>query len=125
MHHLIDVLYYGASKPCTNCPNGRYVFKSSAYLCNGQSSEWSPCNNHVKEPERQPTMIPQDIQDMYPSLARQFLVRTRLLRVGSEHATAVRDLSGLFDEVSDTQPNLQKVEVKSKRLIHYKLLVLT
>lgn len=116
LHHLADVIYYGALEPCTQCTNGRLVFRNSAYFCNGTISEWARCDNCVKEPERRTTLIPQQIRNLYPCLAETFPVQTRVSRDDSEHSPPKQSVnSDTVDEI------LQKVEVKSKLLVIQKI----
>lgn len=53
---------------------------NSAYVCNGNISEWAKCDNISKEPKRVPVKIPKYLQDQYPFLAKKFKVKSRAIK---------------------------------------------
>lgn len=122
LHHLTDVICYGAINPCTQCHNGRFVFQNSGYACHGDISEWVQCDNFVREPERRPTVIPEHIQGLYTCLAECLPVRMRLIRDITEHSTATRDpCDSDVEDTPDARTKIQKVEIKSKVIQRFTL----
>lgn len=80
MDHLTDVIWFGALVACDKCKNGKFIFGNSAYLCNGNLSEWAKCDNIAKEPKRVPVKIPSHIKDKHPFLAKKFKVQNRAVK---------------------------------------------
>lgn len=66
---VCDMLTFGALKPCSKC-GGQYVLQKSAYVCEGQLTEWVKCLNSEAKPERVPTKIPEDIKKQFPFLGK-------------------------------------------------------
>lgn len=71
---------YGAIEPCDKCNNGNFIFGNSAYLCDGNISEWAKCDNVMKEPKRIPIKIPKSIHDKHKFLSKKFKVQTRAMK---------------------------------------------
>lgn len=62
-------------KPCTakDCKDGKLVFDgNTTYRCTGKLSEFGNCNKKVKQPERRPVDIPEDFEDGFEFLKREF-----------------------------------------------------
>lgn len=78
LHHLTDVIYFGALNPCESCVTGELIFVNSTYVCS-HISAWSKCSNDVKEPQRRCTHISDHILAKYPFLKTDQPVRTRAL----------------------------------------------
>lgn len=118
---MTDVIYYGALKPCIQCKNGRFVFRNSNYVCNGNISEWARCDNYAEEPERQPTVIPEHIRLLIPCLDAKYPVQTRVSILNSEHSKASRitfaDDDG--EDVEDASNTSQKMEIKSELCLSF------
>lgn len=89
MHHLTDVIYFGALDPCHSCGTGELIFVNSTYVCS-HVSVWSKCSNEVKEPQRRSTIIANHLLAKYPFLKTGQPVRTRLL-----HSFRLTDENGL------------------------------
>uniref|UniRef100_A0A1L8DH70 Poly [ADP-ribose] polymerase n=1 Tax=Nyssomyia neivai TaxID=330878 RepID=A0A1L8DH70_9DIPT len=64
MNLVCDILTFGALNRCTEC-NGQLIFGDNGYKCTGQISEWSKCQNVVKEPKRFKAKIPTDIIEKF------------------------------------------------------------
>lgn len=60
LHHLTDIIYYGAMKPCTKCIRGNLIFCNWTYKCTHVTS-WASCDHEVKKPMRSLARIPVDL----------------------------------------------------------------
>lgn len=90
LHHLTDVIYFGALGPCDVCGTGELVFVNSTYVCSHMVSAWSKCSNDVKEPQRRSTIIANHLLARYPFLKTNQPVRTRAL-----HSFRLTDENGV------------------------------
>lgn len=77
MNHLSDILCFGALPLCSICHDGKFILDNSVYRCTGYDSEWSKCDNTIKEPLRGPVKIPRHYKER---LGIDFAARTRILR---------------------------------------------
>ena len=58
LDRLSDVMMFGALVPCKDC-GGQYVFKGGVgYVCTGQMSEWTKCQNKTDKPKRKEFKLP-------------------------------------------------------------------
>lgn len=89
LHHLTDVLYFGALDPCDKCKTGELQFGNSGYVCT-KVSNWSVCGNVVKEPKRRSIHLTEDLLAKYP-----FLPSHRPIRVRALHSFRLTDDNGL------------------------------
>lgn len=89
LHHLTDVIYFGALGPCKSCGTGELIFVNSTYVC-AHVSAWSKCSNDVKEPQRRSAFIGSYLMAKYPFLKTNQPVRTRAL-----HSFRLTDENGL------------------------------
>lgn len=72
---------FGALEPCEVCKGGQYVFNKIGYVCQGDLTEWTKCNNVSKEPKRRPFVVPADIADAHPFLKNyKPVVRKRIFK---------------------------------------------
>lgn len=80
LHHLTDVIYFGALNQCDSCGTGELIFANSTYVCS-HISNWSKCSNDVKMPQRRPIYISNDFLHKYPFLMpySHSVLRTRAL----------------------------------------------
>lgn len=69
MERVCDILTFGALKPCPKC-NGQYVLQKSAYMCEGNLTEWVKCLNTDKKPPRVPTKVPSEIKKAFSFLEK-------------------------------------------------------
>ncbi|XP_036344339.1 poly [ADP-ribose] polymerase-like, partial [Rhagoletis pomonella] len=68
LNQLSDMLAFGALLPCSQCNGRQILFSKSGYLCNGQLTEWTKCSNLIKDPERKPCNIPNNLKEKYSFL---------------------------------------------------------
>lgn len=66
---VCDILTFGALKPCPKC-GGQYVLQKSAYVCEGNLTEWVKCLNSEVKPPRKPAKLPDDIKKQFSFLAK-------------------------------------------------------
>lgn len=64
-----DILTFGALKPCTKC-GGQFVLQKSAYICEGNLTEWVKCLTAEAKPARVPAIIPDEIKLQFRFLAK-------------------------------------------------------
>nr|XP_053644979.1 poly [ADP-ribose] polymerase 1-like [Cherax quadricarinatus] len=66
---VVDIMTFGAFEPCEVCKeiNFRYVY-GQGYVCKGNLTEWTKCTNVVKEPKRQPFLVPEELKSKCPIL---------------------------------------------------------
>lgn len=69
LERLCDILTFGALKKCPKC-QGQYVLQKSAYICEGNLTEWVKCLNSDPKPPRVPTKVPSDVKAEFPFLAK-------------------------------------------------------
>lgn len=75
---MTDTIYFGALGLCEQCGLGQLIFNNTTYICTEMAS-WDKCDYEVKEPQRLPVTIPQQLQLKYPFLNLNGAVRTRAL----------------------------------------------
>lgn len=81
MDRLSDVMTFGALEKCPKCKNGQYVFNKAGYICQGQLTEWTKCQDIVQEPKRKPFTVPKELQEEYSFLKKyKYVPRTRAIR---------------------------------------------
>lgn len=89
MHHLTDIIYFGALKSCKQCDHERMIFSNSTYVC-AYVNDWATCGWNTKEPERYEAKIPESFTLMYPYLRIEPSVRNRayhMFRLTDEDGT--------------------------------------
>ncbi|XP_031638339.1 poly [ADP-ribose] polymerase-like [Contarinia nasturtii] len=80
LHHLSDVIIFGALQPCKQCGNERMIFSNSTYVC-AYINDWGKCGWETREPERYVAKIPHKFTNKYPSLKIKPSVRKRVYHV--------------------------------------------
>lgn len=81
LDRLSDIMTFGALNQCEQCEGGQYVFNKAGYVCTGNLSEWSKCNNITKTPTRRPFKVPKDLAEEYSFLKKyKYVPRTRTIR---------------------------------------------
>uniref|UniRef100_A0AAG5CYC8 Poly [ADP-ribose] polymerase n=2 Tax=Anopheles atroparvus TaxID=41427 RepID=A0AAG5CYC8_ANOAO len=65
LDRVCDIILFGALNRCKKCGNGQYVLQKSAYVCDGDLTEWVKCLNPEKAPPRTKTKIPSDLKKEY------------------------------------------------------------
>lgn len=78
LHHLTDVIYFGAMSKCKSCKKGELIFCNWAYKCTNKSG-WTSCGKESNEPVRTCAKFPTEITGKYPFLEEQCGVRARVL----------------------------------------------
>lgn len=59
LDRLADGMMFGALERCKACGNGQLVFKSgTGYVCLGDMSEWTKCQEVSLEPKRKEFKLP-------------------------------------------------------------------
>lgn len=71
---------FGALLPCTVCKGGQLVFDKYGYICNGDLTEWTKCNNLVKEPPRKAFVIPDELKSHSFLKKYKYVARTRVVK---------------------------------------------
>ncbi|XP_055614181.1 poly [ADP-ribose] polymerase [Uranotaenia lowii] len=69
LERVCDILTFGALQSCPKC-KGQYVLQKSAYMCEGNLTEWVKCLNTDPKPPRVPTKVPTEIKDAFPFLKK-------------------------------------------------------
>jgi hypothetical protein len=78
---LADAMTFGALLPCKVCKGGQLVFGNFGYKCCGYFTEWTRCNNLVKEPERKKFEVPPEFSKNYQFLNEyNYVARTRIVK---------------------------------------------
>lgn len=75
---MTDIIYFGALGLCERCGLGQLIFNNTTYICT-QTGGWDKCDYEVKEPQRLPVTIPEQLQTKYPILKVDESVRKRVL----------------------------------------------
>ncbi|XP_075147424.1 poly [ADP-ribose] polymerase-like isoform X2 [Haematobia irritans] len=68
LDQLADLLTFGAIIPCEVCNGHQILFQKSAYVCNGDLTEWTKCAKTVREPKRNPCKISPALKSQYKFL---------------------------------------------------------
>ena len=69
LDRLADIMTFGALKPCEECKNGQFAFRSGVgYQCLGDLTEWTKCQNKTLEPKRKAFKVPPEISAEYKFL---------------------------------------------------------
>lgn len=55
---LADIMTFGALEKCSKCPDGRFIYGKQGYICTGNLTEWTKCENLVREPLRSAVKFP-------------------------------------------------------------------
>ncbi|XP_045461901.1 poly [ADP-ribose] polymerase [Harmonia axyridis] len=81
LDRLADIMTFGALEPCKVCHGGQYVYNKLGYICHGDLTEWSKCNNITKTPARRPFKVPKELEKEYSFLKRyKYVPRTRIIK---------------------------------------------
>lgn len=65
LDQIADMLTFGAIDKCSMCKGTQILFQKSGYICNGDLTEWTKCMNIVKEPKRNPVVIPSEMKSKF------------------------------------------------------------
>lgn len=72
---------FGVLEPCEVCKGGQYVFNKFGYVCQGDLTEWTKCNNIEKSPKRKPFKVPKEFAEEYKFLKKyKYIKRERLFK---------------------------------------------
>ncbi|XP_053681345.1 poly [ADP-ribose] polymerase [Anopheles nili] len=107
LDRLCDILLFGALKRCTKC-GGQYVLQKSAYVCQGNLTNWVKCLNAEKAPARMKTKIPSNLKTAY-SFLKQYksVVSDRVIRYVPPSATTVAKKVKKEEELP-SEPRVQR-----------------
>ncbi|KAL3311084.1 Poly [ADP-ribose] polymerase 1 [Cichlidogyrus casuarinus] len=61
---LQDAMYFGALKPCPDCPKGRLYYHNGMFRCNGMIDEWTHCPYSSTKPPRKAFGVPREYCDV-------------------------------------------------------------
>ncbi|XP_013111859.1 poly [ADP-ribose] polymerase [Stomoxys calcitrans] len=90
LDQIADLLTFGAIAPCPECKGRQLLFQKSAYVCNGDLTEWTKCSNSVKEPARNPCKIPPHLKSQYKFLKNvNKTIENRAIRYIPPSATTI------------------------------------
>ncbi|XP_034943487.1 poly [ADP-ribose] polymerase [Chelonus insularis] len=105
---LADQMTFGALPKCDKC-NGPLRFKSGfGYKCMGNISEWTKCDNVVKDPERSKLKIPQDLKEKHDFLQSfKSKVEKRIMRIACTPAST----SVVKKEEGESGPKITKTDL--------------
>lgn len=78
IHHLTDVVCFGALPTCACCEKPKFLFSNWTYKCQNEFG-WSICGYEVKEPKRSLLKIPAEMCTTYKFLREQCNVQTRAM----------------------------------------------
>lgn len=78
LHHLTDILYFGALDNCAQCYIGKMFFNNTTYSCSAYSI-WGKCNNDSKEPKRRKAYVSYQLCRKFPFLESMSRLHTRAL----------------------------------------------
>ncbi|XP_050082523.1 poly [ADP-ribose] polymerase [Anopheles aquasalis] len=80
LDRVCDIITFGALERCSKC-GGQFALQKSAYVCEGNLTEWTKCMHAEKVPARKKTKIPSDIKSEYAFLkSYKSVVSDRLIR---------------------------------------------
>lgn len=72
---------FGALEPCEVCKGGQYVFNKFGYICQGDVTEWTKCENINKKPKRRPFKVPSELAEEFPFLKKyKYVKRDRVFK---------------------------------------------
>lgn len=72
---------FGVLEPCNVCKDGQLVFNKLGYICQGDLTEWTKCNNIEKNPKRKPFKVPKEFCEEFPFLKKyKYVKRERIIK---------------------------------------------
>ncbi|XP_044760388.1 poly [ADP-ribose] polymerase [Coccinella septempunctata] len=81
LDRLADIMTFGTLEPCKICKGGQYIYSKLGYLCHGDLTEWSKCNNLTKTPLRRAFKVPKELAQEYSFLKKyKYVPRTRIFK---------------------------------------------
>ncbi|KAL3275884.1 hypothetical protein HHI36_020621 [Cryptolaemus montrouzieri] len=81
LDRLSDIMTFGTLEPCQICNGGQYVYSKLGYVCHGDLTEWSKCNNVTKTPQRSAFKIPKEFANEHSFLKKyKYVPRTRVFK---------------------------------------------
>lgn len=81
LEQVVDVMVFGALKPCEKCKTGQLIFSNNGYKCTGNLTEWVKCENTIREPPREKCQLPKKLREQYSFLGKyKSTVQTRAIR---------------------------------------------
>ncbi|KAK9891936.1 hypothetical protein WA026_017419 [Henosepilachna vigintioctopunctata] len=104
LDRLADIMTFGALEPCQVCNGGQYVYNKLGYICDGDLTEWSKCNNITKAPKRSAFKVPQEFSKEHSFLKKyKYVPRTRIFKDVNPTNNVKKE-----DE-SDDKPKVERV----------------
>ncbi|GAB0091469.1 Poly [Sergentomyia squamirostris] len=90
-HLVCDILIFGALKRCPEC-KGQLIYGTNGYHCTGSITEWTKCQNTVKDPKRTKAKIPAKLIEKYGLENVKPKVETRLFKYYAMSAAATQSM---------------------------------
>uniref|UniRef100_A0A182R0F8 Poly [ADP-ribose] polymerase n=1 Tax=Anopheles farauti TaxID=69004 RepID=A0A182R0F8_9DIPT len=104
---VCEILLFGALERCAKC-GGQYLLQKSAYVCQGNLTEWVKCMNAEKAPPRKKTKIPEDLRTAYTFLKKyKSVVSDRVIRYVPPSVSTISN-SVKKEEALPTEPKVQR-----------------
>lgn len=86
-----DMIVFGRLLPCAECKGGQYVATKGGYVCTGDLTEWTKCENKTKDPTRKAVIIPADLALEHSFLKKyKYKKRCRVFRDIPVNGTEVK-----------------------------------
>lgn len=81
LDRLSDIMTFGVLSSCEQCKGGQYVFNKVGYICQGDLTEWTKCNNIMKSPKRHAFKVPKDLAKEHSFLKKyKYVPRERIFK---------------------------------------------
>ncbi|GLV44778.1 Poly-(ADP-ribose) polymerase [Carabus blaptoides fortunei] len=105
LDRLSDLMTFGALERCAVCKNGQLVFDKEGYVCQGDLTEWTKCQELTKEPKRKPFKVPNDLKEYAFLKKYKYTPRTRAIRFVASSGANVKVKK---DDEVDSKPKVER-----------------
>lgn len=70
---------FGRLLPCDIC-EGQFEYKTGGYMCSGNATEWTKCENLTKEPKRAKFVVPSSLKTQDFLIKYKYVARKRYIK---------------------------------------------
>ncbi|XP_067939303.1 poly [ADP-ribose] polymerase 1-like [Watersipora subatra] len=116
LDRLSDCLVFGALSRCPECTDGQLVFKTDAYKCTGNLSEWTRCSYQTGTPKRHAFKVPPEYKDVAFLKTYKYSKRERVIPKATLAASQVNH-EALAGITFFPQGSIERNKVAIKALI--------
>ncbi|KAF6035109.1 PARP1 [Bugula neritina] len=89
LNRVSDCMAFGALSRCPECKDGQLVFRTDAYHCTGNLSEWTRCSYSTHTPKRVAFKVPAEYHDVAFLKTYKYVKRDRIIPKATLQASQV------------------------------------